>query len=302
MQHRWLQENFNYAKNLIDDNSFPNCLIITGNKSIGKRDLSSQIAKYYLNDQQDSPISQNINYKLIKVEDGSKIIKVEQIRDMLEKIYLKVDKRIICIQDAEKMNISSSNSLLKIIEEPPSGTKFIITTSKLSSIIPTIISRSTVIKCGDPLKEDINNYLSSIDEINFDNYYVLSNLNNQSTGSSHYEESFSIINDFFYDIDDVISSSENIINFSKKFSTYKIEHIINMLLFIIINFQKSRIMKENTIFYNNNNNVLKEYNSEKLNFFYDKLINIKKNINIIQNNETILFSICILFKKLSKVS
>ena len=186
MQHRWLQENFNYAKNLIDDNSFPNCLIITGNKSIGKRDLSSQIAKYYLNDQQDSPISQNINYKLIKVEDGSKIIKVEQIRDMLEKIYLKVDKRIICIQDAEKMNISSSNSLLKIIEEPPSGTKFIITTSKLSSIIPTIVSRSTVIKCGNPLKEDINNYLSSIDEINFDNYYVLSNLNIQSTGSSHY--------------------------------------------------------------------------------------------------------------------
>ena len=103
-------------------------------------------------------------------------------------------------------------------------------------------------------------------------------------------------------MDDVISSSENIINFSKKFSVYKIEHIINMLLFIIINFQKSKIMKQNTTFYNNNNNVIKDYNSEKLNFFYDKLINIKKNIDIIQNNETILFSICILFKKLSKIS
>ena len=75
-----------------------------------------------------------------------------------------------------------------------------------------------------------------------------------------------------------------------------------MLLFIIINFQKSKIMKQNTTFYNNNNNVIKDYNSEKLNFFYDKLINIKKNIDIIQNNETILFSICILFKKLSKIS
>ncbi len=72
---------------------------------------------------------------------------------MLEKIYLKVEKRIICIQDAEKLNASSSNSLLKIIEEPPLGTKFILTTSKLSSIIPTIISRSTVLKCKIPQKK-----------------------------------------------------------------------------------------------------------------------------------------------------
>ena len=67
-------------------------------------------------------------------------------------------------------------------------------------------------------------------------------------------------------------------------------------------FKKANILNKNTDFYNNNNNIIKEYNSEKLNLFYDKLINIKKNIDIIQNNETILFSICILFKKLSKTS
>ena len=100
----------------------------------------------------------------------------------------------------------------------------------------------------------------------------------------------------------MVSSSENIINFSKKFSAYKIDHIINMLLFVIVSFQKANILNKNTDFYNNNNNIIKEYNSEKLNLFYDKLINIKKNIDIIQNNETILFSICILFKKLSKTS
>ena len=97
-------------------------------------------------------------------------------------------------------------------------------------------------------------------------------------------------------------TSENIINFSKKFSVYKIEHIINILLFIIINFQKAKILDNNTKFYENNNNAIKDYNSKKLNFIYDKLINIKKNIDIIQNNETILFSICILFKKLSKAN
>ena len=75
-----------------------------------------------------------------------------------------------------------------------------------------------------------------------------------------------------------------------------------MLLFIIINFQKSNVLENNSKFYSNNNNIIKDYNSKKLDFIYDKLINIKKNIDIIQNNETILFSICVLFKKLSKVS
>ena len=111
-----------------------------------------------------------------------------------------------------------------------------------------------------------------------------------------------MINDFFYGLDDVISSSENIINFSKKFSAYNIEQIINMLLFVVISFQKSKILNNNTEFYKENENIIKYFNTEKLNLIYDKLINIKKNIDIIQNNETILFSICILFKILSKTT
>ena len=126
MIHNWLLENLNYAKNLINENKLPNCLIITGNKSIGKNELANEISKYYLNSSANLHLSENTNYKLIKTEDDSKVIKVDQIRELLDKIYLKSDKRIICIQDAEKLNISSANSLLKIIEEPPLGTKFIL--------------------------------------------------------------------------------------------------------------------------------------------------------------------------------
>jgi len=301
MKHSWLLENFNYAVNLIDNDNFPNCLIITGNKSIGKKDLAKEISKYYLKADDDTQnVEDNINLKIIKAEDGSKSIKIDQVRELLEKIYLKTDKRIIYIEDAEKLNINSSNALLKILEEPPLGTKFIITTSKISSIIPTILSRSTVIKCNNPSQDDINAYLNELEDIDIDNYYVLSNLNSSSVNSSFYEKKFSLINDFFYDMDDVIDSSENIINFSKKFSVYNIEHIINMLLFIIINFQKSNLLRNNTSFFDDNDNTLKAYNSKKLNLIYDKLISIKKNIGIIQNNETILFSICILLKKLAK--
>ena len=108
MQHNWLLENFNYTKNLADNNNLPNCLILTGNKSIGKKDLAEEISKYYLHDDSGLALTDNINYNVIKAEDGSKIIKVDQIRDFLDKVYLKSNKRIIFIQDAEKLNIKTS--------------------------------------------------------------------------------------------------------------------------------------------------------------------------------------------------
>ncbi len=302
MIHKWHLENFEHVKNIINNDCFPNCMIISGNKSTGKKDLGNEISKYYLDEEGANNIQDSPNFNLIKAEDSSKIIKVDQVRELIDKIYLKSNKRIICIQDGDKLNINSSNALLKIIEEPPSGTKFIITTSKISSIIPTIISRSMLIKCKNPTTDDMSNYLKYLDDLDIDNYYVLSNLNSKYIDNSIYKNKFSLINDFFYDMDNVISSSENIINFSKKFSTYNIEHIINMILFIVINFQKSYLLKNKSKFYDNNHNCIKDYNSKKLNFIYDKLINIKRNIDIIQNNETILFAICILFKKLSKSS
>ena len=56
------------VKNLIDEDSFPNCMIITGNKCIGKKDLAQEIAKYYLDDKTSTPIDSNVNFKLIKIE------------------------------------------------------------------------------------------------------------------------------------------------------------------------------------------------------------------------------------------
>ena len=297
----WLEETYVYLKNLIDINSFPNAVIITGNKSIGKNILAEEIAQYYLNyNNQENIITED--YVKISAEENSKAIKIDQIREVINKIYFKSDRKIIFIKDADKLNINASNAILKILEEPPVGSKFILTTSKISSLLPTIISRSSIVKCNNPMDADINNYLSKLENVDLDNYYILSNLNNKYVKNNFYHKKFSIINEFFYDLEQVIYSSENIINFSKKFSVYNIEHIINIILFVVVSFQKSIITNKNSKFFDDNDNILKTYNYRKLNYIYDKLISIKKNVNIIQNNETILFSICVLFKRLSKFS
>lgn len=50
-------------------------------------------------------------------------------------------KKVIIFENADKMQDSVRNALLKILEEPPEDTIFILTTSRKGAIIPTILSR-----------------------------------------------------------------------------------------------------------------------------------------------------------------
>lgn len=58
-------------------------------------------------------------------------------------------RKVVIIENAEKMNDSARNSMLKILEEPPAGCFFIFLSSRTGEIIPTIRSRLR----SYPLKE-----------------------------------------------------------------------------------------------------------------------------------------------------
>lgn len=56
-------------------------------------------------------------------------------------ISLSDGKKVVIIEKAERMLEGVRNALLKILEEPPENTVFILTTSKRNSVMPTILSR-----------------------------------------------------------------------------------------------------------------------------------------------------------------
>ncbi len=70
-------------------------------------------------------------------------IPVSQIRNMETWARMKSDegKKTIIIENADRMNESVRNALLKILEEPPADTVFILLTSKRNAVMPTILSR-----------------------------------------------------------------------------------------------------------------------------------------------------------------
>lgn len=70
-------------------------------------------------------------------------IPVNQVRNMEEWAHIKSEegKKTIIIENADRMQTSVRNALLKILEEPPEDCVFILLSSKRNAIMPTILSR-----------------------------------------------------------------------------------------------------------------------------------------------------------------
>ncbi|WP_428743579.1 ATP-binding protein [Tenacibaculum sp.] len=80
----------------------------------------------------------------IGVENKQGQIGVDEAEDIVKKLQLKSYEggfKVMIIWMAEKMNVAASNKLLKLIEEPPSKTVFILVTEDEEQIINTIKSR-----------------------------------------------------------------------------------------------------------------------------------------------------------------
>ncbi len=76
------------------------------------------------------------------------LIRIEQIRNIkafLGKKSIQSTKKFVLIENADLLNESSSNCLLKTLEEPTNGV-FILLTSRLNLLLDTIISRCQIIR------------------------------------------------------------------------------------------------------------------------------------------------------------
>ncbi len=70
--------------------------------------------------------------------------------------------KVMIIWMAEKMNVYAANKLLKILEEPPLNTVFILISEDPGQIIPTILSRSQLIRIPKIDKESMGRAISEI--------------------------------------------------------------------------------------------------------------------------------------------
>jgi len=87
-------------------------------------------------------------YQKLGIENKQGKIGVDEAEEIVKKLILKSYEggyKVMIIWMAEKMNISASNKLLKLIEEPPEKTLFLLIAENEEQIIKTILSRCQVL-------------------------------------------------------------------------------------------------------------------------------------------------------------
>lgn len=93
-------------------------------------------------------IDEGIHPDVLVVEPDGQTIKVDQIRELqteFSKSGFEGQHKVFILKDAEKMNLSAANSLLKFLEEPAGGFLAILETTALARILPTIQSRCQIL-------------------------------------------------------------------------------------------------------------------------------------------------------------
>lgn len=150
--------------------------LFTGEEGIGKYLVARNFAKALncLNNAADEdacdncPTCMNIEksqhpdvHFLESSQQGS--IKIESVREIKKEInfksYSEVKKKVFMINDAHNLTAEASNALLKILEEPPDDSLFILISAKPALLLRTIVSRCKVIRFHPLRRAELESFL-----------------------------------------------------------------------------------------------------------------------------------------------
>ena len=139
-----------------------------------------------------------------KVLSDSNNIPVITINNLKDKIYFKTnDRKIVLIFNSEALSHGSgesANMLLKVLEEPPSNTTFILVTDYIDKVMPTIKSRCQSVYVPRLTNDSIEQFFAknNILSPNFISFITDNNLNAiNSINSCDKEQLLDCIKDYF---------------------------------------------------------------------------------------------------------
>ncbi len=123
---------------------------VATNDKIKKHPVSSHFSEEWRLFVSENPYSNLYDwYNYIGVEKKQGQISVDEAQDMVKSLSLKAYEggyKVMLIWMAEKMNVSCANKILKLLEEPPAKTVFILIAEDEEQLLTTIKSRCQVLK------------------------------------------------------------------------------------------------------------------------------------------------------------
>ena len=159
-------------KRSLKKDKIPNSLLFCGPEGAGKKETALVLAKAMncLKKKGDAceicssckAINSGNFPDVMTISPENDSLKIKQMRDLKHLAYLKpmiAKKRIFIIEEAEKMGNEAANSFLKVLDEPPLSSYFILITHNFYVILPTIKSRCQTLTFSQVSSEEAEDYL-----------------------------------------------------------------------------------------------------------------------------------------------
>lgn len=140
-------------------------LLLIASKGSGKRTVANHLASHLLATDIDT-VADHPYVKIVVPEKGKTSISIEAIRDLRQFTKLKLPdahaRRVIVIPDADMMLHEAQNALLKLLEEPPTNTFFVLTASSPQKLLDTVRSRLQTMEVRRPGRETSEQHFATL--------------------------------------------------------------------------------------------------------------------------------------------
>lgn len=83
----------------------------------------------------------------------SKQIRIDEVRGVIDWVFKTSARgrgKVVVLHPAEALNVQSANALLKTLEEPPAGTRIVLSTADAAWLLPTVRSRCQAVRLPGP--------------------------------------------------------------------------------------------------------------------------------------------------------
>lgn len=151
--------------------------LLLGHTGIGKGTLSQRLAAALL---QVTPakLMATTGFKHIE-PDEKRTISIESIRNLQQFVRLRTTgkqsvRRVLLIENAERMTTEAQNAFLKLLEEPPADTVILLTAAHIHGLLPTIRSRVQTLQITAPQKAQLQAYFAAFPANQVTQAYFLS--------------------------------------------------------------------------------------------------------------------------------
>ncbi len=298
--------------NRYESNNLPNSILIHGLSGIGKRTFLNKLVKNIINIEfKDNNVDHHLNLfknnthpniKIIEKEIDRKTgkiktnITIDQIRRLKTFLnstsIIQDSSKIVIIDSADFLNISSANSMLKILEEPKENTYIFLISNQISLLLPTIRSRCLKVKFNTHSLTNFTKIIKkNIDEISSEEINFYFELTYGSPGNTilYYNNDFldifqlSIKCLLSNDLDD---DKINLSNILSKLTNDEFNNYLSMLKFILIVANKLKVNRDDKSLVNMPNYL--ELESLSTNLSKKNLID---RFDYLTNNKKELFSL-----------